>query len=594
MLHAMSPSPLLAAVVLLSVASIAIPGAQVAGPRIWATHDGTKVLRDDRAHPDRERNAIWDGSAIHLVAARNETVAFQVIVEGGAGIEALTATLPSLATAGGDRIGGAAIAVHSQHYLDVSRRSRATWVFRDAAAPTTPLGWTPVALVPSTARAGRGGMPLAVAAGHNQGLWIEIHTPMEAAPGTYTGEVVVTADDVRQSIPVRLDLLAVTIPDAPTLPAIVYYERSQTDLYHGRNMDAAYHAFAHRHRVEFTHAYDDETAIAARGRFDGSAFSEAAGYEGPGAGDGNRVLPRTFYSPGTLFDSPDTARATLERWNTTLQALSPALTFVYLPDEPTPPQYPRVLAVGTRVREAARAVGSPVKTFLTHGYAPELADAVDIWAAVPAHYDAARAREERKAGKQMWFYNGGRPHMGAIIVDAPATDPRVVGWAAFRHDVDGYFYWHANHWRHNSQKKIGDRNQDVWQEPITFDNRTESKQDIGFINGDGVLVFPGEDVLHPAQDRGHRGPIGTIQFANLRRGLQDHALLTMARERGLHRDVERALDAVVPRVLSDAGRTVGFSEDGNLWERTRRDLLQAIAVSGGGDARPAPRAAGAR
>ncbi len=566
-------------VVALLAFTMASPLAQDATPRIWATHDGTKVLRDDTAHPDRERNAIWDGSAVRLVAARNETVAFQVIVEAKAPISRLSAALATLAHPGGTVLGEPHVEVFSQHYLHVTRRSRASWVFRDSAAPTTPIGWVPVALVPSDARAGRGGFPLAVDAGRNQGLWIEIHVPAAAAHGVYQGEVVVTLDDAQRRLPVHLEVLEVTLPDQPTLPAMVYYERAQTDLYHGRNMDAAYHAFAHRHRVEFTHAYTDETAMAARARFDGTAFSPAAGYTGPGAANGNRILPRTFYSPGQDFATPESTRASLARWAATLNALSPALTFVYLPDEPTPAQFPRVREVGLRVRDAARQLGSPVKTFLTHGYTPELADAVDIWAAVPAHYDAARAREERKAGKQVWFYNGGRPYIGAIVIDAPATDSRVVGWAAFRHDADGYFYWHANHWRHNSQMKIGDRNQDVWQQPITFDNRAEGKEENGFINGDGVLVYPGEDVLHPEQDRGHRGPVGTIQLANLRRGLQDHMLLTMARERGLQREVAAALDAVVPRVLSDAGETAGFSEDGNEWEATRQTLLRAIATA---------------
>jgi hypothetical protein len=345
-------------------------------------------------------------------------------------------------------------------------------------------------------------------------------------------------------------------------------------------MDAAYHRFARRNRLEFTHAYDEAAAREASARFDGRAFTATEGYAGPDTGRGYRILPRTFYGPGREFDTPQGALAAVARWTSFTREFAPnALTFVYLPDEPTAPQFPRVLAVGHNVRDAARRTNSPVKTFVTHGYATGIAEAVDIWAAVPAHFDVDRAKTERAAGKQSWFYNGGRPQMGAIVIDAPATDARVVGWAAFRHRVDGYFYWHANHWRHNSQKKLGDRNQNVWREPITFDNRSEGKMDNGFINGDGVLVYPGEDVLHPEENRGIAGPVSTIQMANLRRGLQDHALLTLARQRGAERAVTAALDAVVPRVLSEAGRTVGFAEDGNAWERARQQLLRAVATT---------------
>ncbi len=571
--------------------SAVLSAQQPAGHHVWATHDGTRVMRDGPPHPDRERNAVWDGTVIRLLSARNEVVAFQVIVEATRPIQALSAVLPALTHASGEPVlrhaapatdptlyGNRPIQLYSQHYMHVQRRTRASWVFEPdgPATPTTPLGWTPVQLVPENARPGRGGFPLQVRAGERQGLWIEVFVGRDLPAGEYHGAVTVDIDGEQRSLPVVLEVLGVTLPDA-SLPAMVYYERSQTDLYHGGNMDAAYHRFARRHRVEFTHAYDEAGARTAAARFDGRAFTPEEGYEGPGEGRGYRILPRTFYSPGTAFDTAAGARDAVERWTQFLRGFIPdALTFVYLPDEPRPAQFPRVLAVGRHVRDAARALGSPLKTFLTHGHAAELEPAVDIWAAVPAHYDSGRARAERAAGRQTWFYNGGRPHVGAVVIDAPATDARVMGWAAFRHDADGYFYWHANHWRHNGQKKIGDRNQNVWREPITFDNRTEGKMENGFINGDGVLVYPGEDVLHPDEDRGIAGPISSIQMANLRRGLQDHALLTLARQRGADAAVAEALDAVVPRVLSDAGPAVAFAEDGNAWERARQKLLRAV------------------
>ena len=106
-----------------------------------------------------------------------------------------------------------------------------------------------------------------------------------------------------------------------------------------------------------------------------------------------------------------------------------------------------------------------------------------------------------------------------LVIDAPATDARVVGWAAFKHDVDLYFFWHGVHWQHNRQNQ-GERKQDVWAEPITFDNRGQPRkpvEDQGYINGDGVLFYPGQEVLHAQQDRGIPGPIGSVQLANLRR-----------------------------------------------------------------------------
>ena len=96
------------------------------------------------------------------------------------------------------------IQIFSQHYLSVTEATRATWVFHPdtPAAPKNPLGWTPVQLVPENATAGRGGFPVRVAANQNQGLWFDIYIGRDRAPGTYRGEVTVTADQTTRRIPV--------------------------------------------------------------------------------------------------------------------------------------------------------------------------------------------------------------------------------------------------------------------------------------------------------------------------------------------------------------------------------------------------------
>jgi hypothetical protein len=561
---------------------------------VWAVHDGVKVKRDDLARPERLRNAVWDGRTITIAAARNEVIAFQVIVQAGASaIDELSASLPELRRRGG---GGEIryrppaidpteyrdrpIQVFSEHYMPVTRASRATWVFRpdSPTAPRDALGWIPVQLVPENATRERGGFPLRVEPNRNQAFWFDIYVPRTTAAGLYEGSVRIAARGVSRTIPIEVDVLAVQLPDENTLPAMVYYQPSQPELYHGRNLDAAYHRFAKRHRVEFVHAYNPTTARAALDRLTGRDFTSDRGYEGPGEGVPNRIVPRTFYGPGPDFASPDGVWKAADEWMEFIeQRLPDARTFLYMPDEPRPARFPEIVALADRLKRNP-GKGRLLPTLVTRGYTPELATAIDIWCAGPLQFDIERARREQAAGKSFWFYNGGRPAAGAIVIDSPATDARVVGWAAFKHDADGYFYWHGVHWRHNSQKQIGDRNQDVWAHPVTFDNRTEEKADNGFINGDGVLVYPGEDKLHPQQDRGIAGPVSTIQMANLRRGLQDHALLTLARQRGLDQEIAAALERLVPRVFSDAVQTeLGFSENGDDYEEVRQRLLRALA-----------------
>lgn len=581
--------PVLALAALLPAVPVAAGVASV-----WAVSDGEKVEKDDRAHPLKATNAVWDGRTVRIAAARNEIVAFQVIVEAdAAGMGTLSASLPELRRRGAaDAItyappaidpslsAGRPIQLFSVNYMNVTAESHADWAWKPGspAAPRDATGWKPVQLVPENARAGRGGFPIAVGPGLGQAIWIEIHVGRDRPAGVYEGTLTLTADGRATALPVELRVFDFAVPDESSLPVMVYFEPDQPVLYQGRPLDAAYHRFAHRHRVELVHAYDEAKVEAHRGRFDGSDFRKERGYEGPGEGVGNTFVPASFYGPGPAFQERLSAWSRSDAWMTFLARTFPkALTFLYLPDEPYPAQYPEVKRLAENVRSNP-GPGGKLPLFLTKRIISEFQGLVDIWSIPPQAFDIAAAAAERAKGRRVSFYNGGRPQGPTPVIDAPATEARAIAWAAFKNDVDLYFYWHGVHWRHNGQKQ-GERNQNVWANPITFDNRGQPRkpvEDQGFINGDGVLLYPGEERLHPEEDRGVAGPIGTVQLANLRRGLQDHQYLTLARRLGLEAEVKAALAAVVPRVFSDAGETVGFAETGETFEAARLALGEAI------------------
>jgi len=583
--------------ILVLVAALLGPGVTAAASVrvIWAVNDGEKIERDDLDNSNKAANSAWDGHKVKIFGARNEIIAFQLIVEtDDKGVAALSVALPELRRAGGP---GAIkylapqldptlyrerpIQIFSVNYMNVALPSRAEWVYQQGspAAPKDPTGWKPVQLIPENARAGRGGFPLKVSASSNQAVWIEIYTSRNLPAGVYKGTIAVTADGQRRTLPIELELFDFTLPDQNSMDAMIYYESLQPKLYQGRDLDAEYHRFAHRQRIELVQAYDKAAVEAARSRFDGTAFSRAHGYEGPGESIGNKIIPRTFYGPGKIFDERASAWHEADSWITFLHENFPlAITFLYLPDEPGRSQYNYIRQLANNVHSNP-GPGKALPTFVTKHYVKELDGAIDIWDTGPLGYDIERAAQERQRGHKYWIYNGGRPAAGAIVIDAPATDPRATVWACFKHGVDNYFYWHGVHWQHNRQK-VGERKQNVWANPITFDNRGQPNKPIadqGYINGDGVLIYPGEDKLHPEEDRGIAGPISTIQLANLRRGLQDHQYLTLARSLKLESLINEVLQSVVPRVFSQSGPGIGFSETGNDYERARYKLAQAIA-----------------
>jgi hypothetical protein len=583
-------------VCLLVLTYLNLCGSAQAGVRaVWAIGDGDKVKRDDRRHPGRMKNSAWDGRTIRLFGARNEIVAFQVIVEADEqGVSKLTARLPSLAPADGDGLTyrppaadptdyvDRPIQIFVEHYMLVTTASRADWVFEPGspAAPANMLGWIPVQLVPENARADRGGLPVTVSADRNQALWIELYIGRDRKAGIYRGTIAVDADGKTHDIPIELDVLDFTLPDENSMEAMLFYTSDQPELYHGRNLDAAYDRLAHRHRTQLVHAFDQASVHASWPRFSGEAFRRPNGYEGPGEGKGNTIVPRSFYGPGRGFDDRDSAWKLSDRWITFLREKLPnAITFLYMPDEPNPSAFPRIRTLADNIHSNP-GPGKALPIFVTHAYTEGLDGAIDIWDSGPRGFKVDRVATERAKGRRYWFYNGGRPWGGAIIIDAPATDARASMWAAFKHDVEVYFYWHVVHWRHNSQKQ-GERRQNVWANPITFDNRGQKRKPIddqGYINGDGVLIYPGEEKLHPEEDRGVPGPLSTIQLANLRRGLQDHQYLTLAKKLGLTKEVADAVTAIVPRVFSEAGDRVSFPETGDPYEVARLALGKAIAA----------------
>src|SRR5258706_13298213 len=143
---------------------------------VWAVNDGEKIERDDLDNPNKNSNSAWDGRRIRIFGARNEIIAFQLMVEAGSdGIKQLSVSLPELRQQGGKarityaaqaldptNYAGRPIQLFSLNYMQVETASHAEWVFQPGspAAPKDPTRGKPVQLVPQTPRVGRGGVVL--------------------------------------------------------------------------------------------------------------------------------------------------------------------------------------------------------------------------------------------------------------------------------------------------------------------------------------------------------------------------------------------------------------------------------------------------
>ncbi|MCA9664576.1 MAG: DUF4091 domain-containing protein [Myxococcales bacterium] len=570
------------------IAAIAVPtSARAELGKVWALDDGTKVKRSAIKHRLARRNGVFDGKAVHLFGARNEIVAFQLMLVGGKratrGVRVRFEALGSirnaakLASGRGDSADrwfiGRPIARFRQHYLTVRERSHdLTWKKRSRAMPRGMKGDIPDALIPLR-RTDRFSVP----ARQNQGVWIDVYIPKGTRAGRQRGTLVVEVGGKpcalsTCTLPVTLDVLDATLPDKPSAKTMLYFGGGDDDRDYmmaryfkdpwkasAKQADALrarHYKLARRHRVTLILGKRKTPDRSLGQRISGRAFTRAAGYEGPGARIGQDV-----YSIHTFGGKLTHKQARV--WSHYFAHRGPHVTyFLYTTDEPSPGQYREVDAIARAAR--------PVPAFVTTSFSPKL-PAISIFCALAESYRRADARRARAVRKHQWIYNGVRPFSGTFAIDDVAISPRVNPWIQYKHRIERWFYWESVYYK-DFQGKRG--NIDVWREPINFTNRHGDR-----MNGDGLLMYPGRDLVFKKHDRGFDMPLPSIRLKAWRRGIQDVEYLVLATRRGHGAAVKRLLAKLLPRVLDQtrAGQAVSWPEDGERWLAARQRLFQLLA-----------------
>lgn len=148
-------------------------------------------------------------------------------------------------------------------------------------------------------------------------------------------------------------------------------------------------------------------------------------------------------------------------------------------------------------------------------------------------------------------------------------------WIQLKYDIPRWFYWESTYYN-DFQGGRGQIN--VFQDPINFTNSWGDE-----MNGDGLLIYPGRDVIFPSEDRGFDGPMPSIRLKNWRRGVQDVAYLHLAAAAGHQSLVDDVVDTLVPRALGEgglsAGEAVPWEEDGEVWLAQRRRLAEVLRTA---------------
>jgi hypothetical protein len=590
--------------------------AQIVG--IWAVGDGEKIFKNEMNHPAKDQNSIWNGDRIHLRGLYNEVLGFQIIVEvdstGARGLE--ISMSPPIHRKSGETIGGSGaikfgdqgyIEFFSQHYLQVKNPTQPNWFYgSEKSAPENMTGWIPDALIPSDALIGKGGFPLTIppteeqiyrhqnivdiiprAASVNQGFWIDLYLPRDRKypAGFYESQIRVSAEGkIYSKIPVQIELVDAYLPDKNHSNVWVYSsDIDELSIYFPslshEEISRMIKSEAHLHRIDLVGGFTAHQSVFNeriledyKPYLNGTAFTPANGYHGPGEGIGEKLFPVGMYGGRVLGNTKKKIQEESDKWVQWFEKNAPDVTyFKYMIDEPGPAQYSFINEEAGWIKSNP-GPGRRLKLQVTSGYVEDLKDAVDIWDA----YDGVeidRLEDLRRDGKDYWFYNGNRPRYGSVILEGTAVDLRVNGWIKYLFGINTWFVWQSTHWRHNSQGPKGRLHQRIFNEPLTFIN-----EHLEWGNGDGVLFYPGRMPFQPEENRGIDRVMPSIRLKNIRRGQQDYELLWLAEQKIGPDQVRDMARELVIKAMDEVEMDdrVYWPQHGDLYDAMRDRLLDIL------------------
>lgn len=225
--------------------------------------------------------------------------------------------------------------------------------------------------------------------------------------------------------------------------------------------------------------------------------------------------------------------------------------YVFTIDEPSRKDFPIIKEIHSFIKEH----GPRLRTRIDLGYGAtrpwepgakglpaysEIADYIDIL--VP-HIDCFHPdylKSLKRKGKEIWMYvciSAQKPYPNIWAIDYPGIDHRIIFWQCFKYDVEGFVYWSINYWEKNP-----------WEETQTYPGG----------NGDGSLVYPGED-----------GPINSIRWEIIREGVQDYEYLSILKKKVGEEKAKEYLKGIVDDFTH-------YTQDPEKLERRRIEIGKMI------------------
>ncbi len=518
---------------------------------------------------------------IDLAAARGECEAAQIAVPAPAREVAPRAS--PLRAAGAAEI---APLLYREAFLDLAQATNA-----EGAA-----GLWPDALIPERdpyLHESRGAFPASSRGQEPVVAFYEVCVPRSAPPGTYRGEVELTAKGERAlRIPVTLRVRAFELPATSTLPTSFGFSgltacvghHLETSEHNIQRLTRLYAVAALRHRLSL-HGLTMEPPP-----FEGDpARPDFAAYDaevGP-------LLDGTAAPDGARFTSTDvrlhpqarTDEQKVAYWRAFAAHLADkgwlSRAFVYAKDEPKKDELDEVRRFAQLVHRAS----PQLKVLVTAPLEPRLLGAADVFTPnlnclfARGDFEYCRPLSPlaayaplRQKGNRLWWYQSCASHgcgpVGPLdlaarryfsgwpsyMVDHDPALNRAMGVLAYLHGIEGELYFNTVEAYQPSEGRPADPWADQWR----FHG-----------NGDGTLFYPGT----PERIGGKSDvPIASLRLALIRKGLEDYEYLALARKLGLESQAREF-------ALSVASQPFEIARDPQKWSQGRERLAAQLEAA---------------
>ena len=556
------------------------------------------------------KNWIYDGSSVKLFGAKGEYISFQVVLtnHSAGSLKGIDIHMTSL------KKNNTELNIKPELFLEWSVEVKTP----STGYPRASLGkgWYPDALIPlkylqqgTMNRNNNWVYPLQLPDFNNrvdkqisQIFWIDQYIPLEAAPGRYSGEVIIAIGGVSKKITVQVNVWDFAIPNENNFKASLQHEGFVSQMTEKEELEI--YQLMKRNRVCIMDpTYEPKLIVLPTGKlsvewtafdarlkkyFSGDAFTRAFGYEyGPGYAEPIEtfLLPFDVYGKHETRGWPDIGKPEVELLDSNQQKYISIIHEVREHLQPLINNQKTELTVylngldesyfleaWQRMRHFGNLFKKEypeAKFRVDGGYNDSAMDiikqSISAWAIHTIEFDRERMNKFNKLGINQWIYG---PLLyeskinswvgSSTFIDLPLINDRALSWSVWKYKAHSWISW-----------GIGAGWKSGWYDPESWKSANDggnSKYDMKKLNGNALLIYskgivPNVDEACPS-----------IRLKTMRNGIQEYEYLKLlAALDKSDKNVNDIVNSIIKQPFGEPsiGNLNVWSYDAEKWDSTR-------------------------